>query len=232
MEEAPEQATRAINKKATITPLAQYKPRDQVWLEVTHMKLPHQGSKLNLKKYGPFKVLNAVSPVAFKLDLPVSWTIYLVFHTSLLTPYVKTYAHGPNYTWSPPDLINDEEQYEVEQIRNHYHHGCSRMLQYLIKWWSYPESDNTWEPADQVYAPDLLWEYYKCWPLKSIKGKQKPLAKTTIHTISPSKVSTIASSWPSPLLHSLSSSPATSNLSQSSSLTSLSTLPHAPTPYL
>ena len=119
MEEAWEQATRAINKKATITPLAQYKPGDQVWLEATHLKLPHQGSKLNPKWYGPFKILNAISPVAFKLDLPVSWTIHLVFHMSLFTPYVKMYAHGPNHSQPPPDLINDEEQYKVEQIRNH-----------------------------------------------------------------------------------------------------------------
>ena len=119
MEEAQERATRAINKKAAIAPLAQYKPRDQVWLEVTHLKLPHQGSKLNLKCYGPFKILNEISPVAFKLELPVSWTIHLVFHASLLTPYVETHAYGPNYSCPPPDLINDKEQYEVEQIRNH-----------------------------------------------------------------------------------------------------------------
>ena len=105
------------------------------------------------------------------------------------------------------------------------------MLQYPIKWWGYPESDNTWEPADQVYAPDLLWEYHKCWPLESIKGKQKPLARTTICTITSSKSSTIAPQWPSPLPHSQSSSPVTLNMSQSSSPTSLSTPPHALTPY-
>ena len=119
MEEAQEQATRAINKKAAITPPAQYKPGDQVWLGATHLKLPHQGSKLNPKQYGPFKILNMISLVAFKLDLPVSWTIHPIFHASLLTPYVKTNAHGPNYSQPPPDLINNEEQYEVEQIRNH-----------------------------------------------------------------------------------------------------------------
>ena len=98
MKEACEQATRAISRKATVTPPVQYKPRDQIWLEVTHLKLPHQGSKLNPKWYGPFKILDAVSPVAFKLDLPVSWTIHPVFHASLLTPYVRTHAHSPNYT--------------------------------------------------------------------------------------------------------------------------------------
>ena len=116
MEEAREQATRAINKKAAIKPLAQYKPGDQVWLEATHLKFPNQGTKLNPKHYGPFKILKEISPVAFKLDLPISWTIHPVFHASLLTPYIKTPAHSPNYSHPPPDLINDEEQYEVEQI--------------------------------------------------------------------------------------------------------------------
>ena len=119
MEEAQRQATRAINKKAMEAPPAQYKPGDQVWLEVTHLKLPYKGSKLNPKQYSPFKILDAISPVAFKLDLPILWTIHPVFHTSLLTPYIETNTHSPNYSQPPPDLIDDKEQYEVEQIRNH-----------------------------------------------------------------------------------------------------------------
>ena len=224
-------SNQAINRKAIEVPPAQYKPGDQVWLKATHLKLPHQGSKLNPKWYGPFKILNAISPVAFKLDLPVSWTIHPVFHASLLTPYVETNTHGPNYSQPPPDLINDKEQYKVEQIRNHQHHGWSRTLQYLIKWQGYPESDNTWEPADKVYALDLLQEYHKCWPLESIKGKQKPPAKTTICTITSSKLPTIASQWPSPLPCSQSSSLVTLNISQSPSLTSLLTPPCTLTPY-
>ena len=105
------------------------------------------------------------------------------------------------------------------------------MLQYLIKWWGYPESDNTWEPADQMHTLDLLQEYHKHWPLENIKGKQKPLEKATIHNITLSKLPTIASQWPPLPLHSQSSSPVTSNMSQSLSLTSLLTLPHAPTLY-
>src|SRR6266403_486399 len=37
--------------------------------------------------------------------------------------------------------------------------GRSKRLQYLIKWKGYPESDNSWEPADQVHAPDLIKHY-------------------------------------------------------------------------
>ena len=164
-----------------VTPTAQYKPGDQVWLEVTHLKLPHQGSKLNLKWYGPFKVLREISLVAYQLELPISWMIHPVFHISLLTPYVKTHAHRLNYSCPPPDLINDEEQYEVEQIRNHQHHGWSRTLQYLIKWWGYPKSDHTWEPADQVYALDLLQEYHKPALGKHKKEAESPGKNNNLH---------------------------------------------------
>src|SRR6266403_3030514 len=34
-----------------------------------------------------------------------------------------------------------------------------KRLQYLVKWKGYPESDNSWEPADQVHAPILVKHY-------------------------------------------------------------------------
>jgi hypothetical protein len=37
--------------------------------------------------------------------------------------------------------------------------GGKKQLQYLIKWKGYPESDNTWEPADHVQAPQLIRQY-------------------------------------------------------------------------
>ena len=85
-----------------------------------------------------------------------------MFHASLLTPYKETEEHGPNFTRPPPDIIDNEEQYEVEAIRSHRYHGKRKQLQYLVKWKGYPESDNTWEPADHLQAPDLLKAYHKC----------------------------------------------------------------------
>ncbi len=74
-------------------------------------------------------------------------------------PYHETHAHSPNFTRLPPDLIDGEDEYEVEQIVAHQQFGRSKRLQYLIKWKGYPESDNTWEPADQVHAPKLTKHY-------------------------------------------------------------------------
>ena len=140
-----DQATRAINEaaKENGTVPSQYHIVNQVWLEGKHLKFPHQATKLNLKHYGPFRVIKEISPVAYQLQLPPSWNIHPMFHASLLSPYSKTPLHGPNFSRPPPDLIDNEEEYEVEQIKAHRNFGRSKCLQYLIKWKGYPESDNT-----------------------------------------------------------------------------------------
>ena len=151
-------------------PTAQYSSRDQVWLEGTNLHLPFQATKLTPKRYGPFKIIKEISPIVFQLGLPLSWKIHDVFHALLLLPYSKTTAHGPNFSQPPPDLISDEAEYKVEQIWNHHYSRQNRVLQYLIKWKGYPKSDNTWESAADVHAPDLVCDYHKGTPLKGIKA--------------------------------------------------------------
>jgi len=144
-----------------------------------------------------------ISPVAYRLTLPLSWGIHDVFHTSLLLPYRETAAHRPNFTRPPPDLIEDEEEYEVEAIINHRRHGHRRQLQYLIKWKGYPSSDNTWEAAEDVHVEDLVKGYHRRHPLESPEDKVGHETKKLIHalhslTTAPSPTQGIAS-W---LLHS------------------------------
>src|SRR5216683_1794424 len=81
-----------------------------------------------------------------------------VFHASLLMPYIKTKEHGENFTRPPPDMIEGEVEYKVEAIRAHCYQRCK--LQYLIKWKGYPESDNTWEPVDNMQAAQLIRKHH------------------------------------------------------------------------
>ncbi len=106
----------ALNKSSNQSspPPSQYKPGQQVWLDATHLKLPHQKAKLTPKRLGPFRIVREISPVAYRLALPANWRIHNVFHASLLNPYHETEAHGPNFTRPPPNLIEGEEEYEVE----------------------------------------------------------------------------------------------------------------------
>jgi len=115
------QAIAAINKVANQghTPEGQFKEGDQVWLEATNLKLPYHTPKLAPRHQGPFHISKVISPVAYRLVLPLSWGIHDVFHSLLLLPYKETAAHGPNFTRPPPDLIEGEEEYEVEAVINH-----------------------------------------------------------------------------------------------------------------
>jgi hypothetical protein len=100
MNEKRVQAIDAINQMAQSKQVVtlQYKQGEQVWLEATHLKICHQKMKLKPKRYGPFKIIKEISPVAYQLGLPVAWGIHNVFHTSLLSPYYKMTAHGPNFS--------------------------------------------------------------------------------------------------------------------------------------
>ena len=150
----------ALNKAAQTTPVSQHNVGDWVWLEAKHLALPYASAKLAPKCHGPFQITKEISPVAYQLALPRAWTIHDVFHSSLLTPYKETLEHGAQFQHPPPELIGNEEEYEVEQIINHQHHGKHCQLQYLICWKGYSVADNTWEPADQVHANELVKSYH------------------------------------------------------------------------
>src|SRR6266850_2141241 len=164
-------ATQAINqtaqKDSPMTP--QWTIGQQVWLDGKNLPLPYGTIKLAPRRYGPFTIDKIISPVAYRLRLPIQWNIHPVFHASLLTPYIETDSHSPNFSHPPPDLIKGENEYEVETIRKHRLFGKNKKLQYLLKWKGYPESDNTWEPVEQLHAPQLLKDYHSRHPLTSIK---------------------------------------------------------------
>ena len=91
--------------------------------------------------------------------LPEQWKIHNVFHVDLLTPYRETEFHGPNYARPPPDLVGEEEQYEVEQVLDEHNYGCWKKKQYLVKWKGYPNSDNQWLDAkDMENTQELIAE--------------------------------------------------------------------------
>ena len=98
-----------------------------------------------------------MSPVTYCLKLPTSLKIHDVFHVDLLTPYHKTNKHGANYTQPPPELVDGEEEYQVEEIIGEHTHRQKK--QYLVKWLGFPVSENSWVDAKDLHADELLAEY-------------------------------------------------------------------------
>jgi len=110
------------------------------------------------KREGPFKISEVLAPRTYRRDLPKTWRIHNVFHAVLLMPYTETEVHGPNFLRPPPDIENDEEQYEVETILSHRRRGKGH--QYYIKWKGYPITEASWEPTSHL-APVVATLIYQ-----------------------------------------------------------------------
>jgi hypothetical protein len=136
-----------------------YQEGERVWLEGTHLNTTHPTFKLRAKRFGPFPIKKKLSAVAYELDLPSQWRIHPVFNATQLHPYKETEIHGPNFPEPPPEMVAEEEEYEVEEIRDARSYGRARQLQYLIKWKGYSEAHNSWEPVKHIHAPQKLQEF-------------------------------------------------------------------------
>ena len=75
-----------------------WKVRDKVWLEATNLQIPYSFRKLVPKCHGPFEIAQVLSPLVYQLCLPSTWKIHDVFHTTLLSPYRQTKAHGVSFS--------------------------------------------------------------------------------------------------------------------------------------
>ena len=164
-------ALQALNNISQTAPGSQHHIGNWVWLKAKHLALPYASAKLAPKHLGPFKITREISSVAYQLELPRAWTIHDIFHSTLLMPYKETKEHRAQFQCPPPELIGNKEEYEVEQIINHRHHGKQHQLQYLIQWKGYSAADDTWELADQVHADDLVKKYHQNHPLDKKKYK-------------------------------------------------------------
>jgi hypothetical protein len=77
---------------------------------------------------------------------------------------VKTELHGPNYPEPPPDILEGDLEFEVEQIVGSRQIGKKKTLQYKVQWKGYSPAHDSWEPASQVHVPDLIKEFQKIRP--------------------------------------------------------------------
>jgi Chromo (CHRromatin Organisation MOdifier) domain len=142
-----------------------YQKGQKVWIKGTNIKTAHPTTKLHAKCFGPFKITEVISPVTYRVQLPVQWKIHNTFHATLLHPYKMTELYGRALTKPPPDLIAGQEEWEVENVLASRHLGHWKKLQYLIRWKGFSEAHDSWEPPENLEnAHEAIRDFYHTNP--------------------------------------------------------------------
>jgi hypothetical protein len=135
---------------------------DKIPLSTLNFKLAHPGTRKLLPKWvGPFKVVERVGKVAYKIELPPNLSkMHNVFHVQLLKPYRDDGRVRPP---PPPIEIDDSLEYEVERVLDarDTKRGKTTRKEYLVKWLGYGHEHNTWEPEKNLtHCQDILADFW------------------------------------------------------------------------
>ena len=136
---------------------------DKVWLSTKNLSLEDgSGSrKLNPKFCGPFKILEKITEVTYRLELSEPMKarrIHDAFHTSLLKPYFEDKFERYGKPLPPIQLDDGSIEYEVEAILS-AKKKQGKMF-YLVKWKGYPDHENTWQSEDDLKNAKQLLDAY------------------------------------------------------------------------
>jgi hypothetical protein len=130
-----------VNKGRQLDPILQ--KGDKVWLWRKYIKITYPLNKLNFKLIGPYSIIKKIGSKVYKLELPPSIKIYPVFHILLLEPIITQNNPIPGHLQHPPlpVIINNEEEWEVEEITDSYYD--QKTLQYQVRWKGFHDKDKT-----------------------------------------------------------------------------------------
>ncbi|KAL5520531.1 hypothetical protein ACEPAG_9755 [Sanghuangporus baumii] len=124
--------------------LPEYKPGDEVLLDMRNLSRLEPTKKLAMKWAGPYKVEKA----------------YFMRVFSGLTNR-KEYPGRPILDEPPPIEVEGAAEYEVEMIHDTRRHR--NKIQYLIQWKGYQE--RTWEPLDNLKnSYQMVEAFHKRYP--------------------------------------------------------------------
>jgi hypothetical protein len=108
---------------------------------------PRAHQKLAFRFFGPFRILERVDSMAYKLDLPAHSSIHPVFHVSWLKQAVGA---GHDVTLILPSdfaiKLAPEQVLDTRVILR----GADRIRQVFIKWNNLPSSLDTWEDYEPL----------------------------------------------------------------------------------
>ena len=113
-------------------------------------KQAKKDNKLSPKYYAPYKVLQKIGTMTYKLELPASSRVHPVVHVSCLnkvtgeklpvqTIFIELDEEGKIIL--EPEAVMETR---TRQLRNR------SISEYLIKWKNLPTEDSTWEDENSI----------------------------------------------------------------------------------
>ena len=133
-----------------------FKPRKYMYLKLQPYMQKSLKKRFNIKLsqryYGPFKVLERIGELAYKLELPESSLLHPVFHVTTLKKMVGKPKHVveelPVFDEEGEMLLKPKEVLRYRQQRKG--RGGDRIWQVLVHWQGLPVEEATWEDYEEV----------------------------------------------------------------------------------
>ncbi|TYK02330.1 Transposon Ty3-I Gag-Pol polyprotein [Cucumis melo var. makuwa] len=139
----------------------EYMVGDMVFLKIRPYRqvslCKRRNENLAPKFFGPYKIIEKIGPVAYKLELPESSSIHPVFHVSQLKKLKG--EHQVEIAELPYVTENHEWQAILEEICG-YPKNKVAGWDVLVKWKGLLRKETTWEDYDEIqqHYPDLHLE--------------------------------------------------------------------------
>lgn len=153
IERAQEDYAKHYNRKVkshlTLADQPLCKVGDKAWLSSKDVSTSRPSAKLDHRFLGPFKIIQKVSDVTYRLDLPPTMDINNSFHVSRLEPFKLGHPNQPQQE-VPPIFVQGERRYVPERILDGTFDDASQQYMYLVHWEGYPDSEDTWEPYEEL----------------------------------------------------------------------------------
>ena len=160
----------SYDKKRTDPP--QYQVGDLVMLDSKDFNETRPSKKLSDRKLGPFKIIEVIPPLNYRLELPNTIPVHPVFNTVKLTKYKPPFAEEQKHKKPSPVQVQGTEEYELDSIVDSRRKGFG--IQYLVKWKGWGEIDKEWKAGSTLNnAVEMVKEFHRLNP-----DKPKPKTRT------------------------------------------------------
>ena len=123
-----------------------------------------ENKKIGQQFVGPFRVIERIGKLAYRLDLPGNMKIHNVISIAHLEPATNPTEdpYGRHRQEPPAVVVDGQDEWEIERIirKRRIRRGRGWSTQYLIQWLGYGPEYNEWKTArDMGNAQELIADF-------------------------------------------------------------------------